>query len=137
MKQFFMFAALCAVMFLGSCSDKDDEAKGNLLGTWLSTESYEYINGSWVKDELYSEPECSAGEYYTLTFIDDSHVRVIEEDYDYGTTFYSFKNNILSIDVFLTDWEVEELTSDRMVVLKKVMGDESGMLDERVVFRKE
>ena len=107
------------------------------ISTHVNRSRMIYINGSWVKDELYSEPECPAGEYYTLTFIDDSHVRVIEEDYDYGTTFYSFKNNILSIDVFLTDWEVKELTSDRMVVLKKVMGDESGMLDERVVFRKE
>lgn len=35
------------------------------------------------------------------------------------------------------DWEVEELTDNRMVVLKKTFSVNYDLLDERVVFRKE
>lgn len=139
MKHYLLGAVLCCAMLFCSCNndDEDQGGKGSLLGTWLSVECYEYVNGSWVKDESYSEPICAAGEYYTLTFTDDTHVRVIEEGDDYGTTSYTFENNILSIGVFSMDWEVEELTDDRMVVLKKTFSVDYDLLDERVVFRKE
>lgn len=141
MKRYLMGAALCcAMLFCGCNNDDEDEGQGgegSLLGTWKSVECYEYVNGSWVKDESYSEPICAAGEYYTLTFTDDTHVRVIEEGDDYGTTSYTFENNILRIGVFSMDWEVEELTDDRMVVLKKTFSVDYDLLDERVVFRKE
>ena len=138
MKRYLMGAALCCAMLFCSCNndDEDQGGKGSLLGTWLSVECYEYVNGSWVKDESSSEPICAAGEYYTLTFTDDTHVWVIEDGDDYGTTSYTFENNILRIGVFL-DWEVEELTDDRMVVLKKTFSVDYDLLDERVVFRKE
>ena len=140
MKRYLMGAALCcAMLFCGCNNDDEDEGQGgegSLLGTWKSVECYEYVNGSWVKDESYSEPICAAGEYYTLTFTDDTHVWVIEDGDDYGTTSYTFENNILRIGVFL-DWEVEELTDDRMVVLKKTFSVDYDLLDERVVFRKE
>ena len=140
MKRYLMGAALCCAMLFCSCNNDDEDegqgGKGSLLGTWLSVECYEYVNGSWVKDESYSEPICAAGEYCTLTFTDDTHVRVIEDGDDYGTTSYTFENNILRIGVFL-DWEVEELTDDRMVVLKKTFSVDYDLLDERVVFRKE
>ena len=140
MKHYLLGAVLCCAMLFCSCNNDDEDegqgGEGSLLGTWLSVECYEYVNGSWVKDESSSEPICAAGEYYTLTFTDDTHVWVIEDGDDYGTTSYTFENNILRIGVFL-DWEVEELTDDRMVVLKKTFSVDYDLLDERVVFRKE